>query len=41
MHDIRTQLHQEIPLRGCVYGLLFSVPIWLLVGLFVWWITKS
>jgi hypothetical protein len=41
MPNIHDQLHQDIPFRGCVYGLLFSIPLWLLMGLFSWWIFTS
>ena len=27
------------PLRGMVYGVLWSLPIWILIGLAIWWIS--
>ena len=41
MSDIRAQLHEDVPLRGCVFGLIFAVPMWLLIGLISWLIFKS
>lgn len=38
MPHINEQLHQDIPFKGCIYGLLLAVPIWLLIGLVSWWI---
>jgi hypothetical protein len=26
------------PLRGAVYGILFSLPIWAGIGIAVWWV---
>jgi hypothetical protein len=28
------------PARGIINGLLISIPIWIVVGLIVWWVTK-
>ena len=28
------------PARGIINGLIISIPIWIVVGLIVWWVTK-
>ena len=25
-------------MRGIVYGILFSIPIWVIIGLIIWWV---
>ena len=29
------------PLKGLVYGIALSIPIWVLIGLAIWWITRK
>jgi hypothetical protein len=28
------------PARGIIIGLLFSIPIWIVIGLIIWWVMK-
>lgn len=41
MSHIHDQLHREMPVRGCLIGLLLAAPFWVLVSLLSWWICTS
>lgn len=39
-HVFRAWEGQMKVIRGYLYGLLFCIPLWLIIGLVVWWVRR-